>query len=53
VRSGDIDRVIVAKIESRLQAVSDWELIKLCEIVRIAPNEMLGWNPSPSPRGGA
>jgi transcriptional regulator with XRE-family HTH domain len=42
----DIDRVIVAKIESQLRAVSDWELIKLCEVVGITPNEMLGWRSS-------
>jgi ribosome-binding protein aMBF1 (putative translation factor) len=44
-RGWDIDRVIVAKIESRFRAVSDWELLKLCEIVGVAPNEMLGWKP--------
>lgn len=46
VRGWDIDRVIVAKIESQLRAVSDWELLKLCEIVGISPNEMLGWQQS-------
>lgn len=43
LRGWDIDRVIVAKIESQLRAVSDWELLKLCEITGIAPNELLGW----------
>lgn len=45
-RGWDIDRVIVAKIESQLRAVSDRELLKLCEIVGIAPNEMLDWKAS-------
>ena len=42
-RGWDIDRVIVAKIESQLRAVSDWELLKLCEIVEVTPNDLLGW----------
>ena len=42
-RGWDIDRVIIAKIESQLRAVSDWELLKLCEIVGVAPSEMLDW----------
>ena len=43
LRGWDIDRVIVAKIESQLRAVSDWELLKLCEIVEVTPNALLGW----------
>ena len=46
LREWDIDRVIVAKIESQLRAVSDWELLKLCEVVGIAPNEILNWTAS-------
>jgi transcriptional regulator with XRE-family HTH domain len=38
----DIDRVIIAKIESRLRAVTDWELIKLCEVVGVSSSEILG-----------
>ena len=38
----DIDRVIIAKIESRLRAVTDWELIKLCEVVGVSSAEILG-----------
>jgi transcriptional regulator with XRE-family HTH domain len=45
----NIDRVIVAKIESHLRAVSDWELLKLCEITGALPGEMLGVNPLPRP----
>ena len=41
-RSGwDIDRVIIAKIESRIRAVTDWELSKLCEVVGATSSEML------------
>ena len=47
LRGWDIDRVIVAKIESQLRAVSDLELLKLCEIAGIAPNELLGWKAMP------
>ena len=38
----DIDRVIIAKIESRIRAVTDWELKKLCDVVGASPNELLG-----------
>ena len=41
----DIDRVIIAKIESRLRAVTDWELIKLCEVVGVSSAEILGERP--------
>ncbi|MDR1789923.1 MAG: helix-turn-helix domain-containing protein [Opitutaceae bacterium] len=37
----DIDRVVVAKIEAGLRAVSDLELLKLGEIVAATPNELL------------
>ena len=37
----DIDRVIIAKIESRLRAVTDWELLKLSEIMNVGPTELL------------
>jgi transcriptional regulator with XRE-family HTH domain len=46
-RGWDIDRVIVAKIEAQIRAVSDWELAKLCEITGTTPNEILGWKASP------
>jgi transcriptional regulator with XRE-family HTH domain len=45
-RGWDIDRVIIAKIEAHLRAVSDWELMKLCEIVGTTPNEILSWRPT-------
>jgi len=38
----DIDRVIIAKIESRIRAVTDWELKKLSEVIGVSPNELLG-----------
>jgi hypothetical protein len=41
-RGRDIDRGIVAKLESHIRAVSDWELLKLCEVVGVSPNEFLG-----------
>ncbi len=38
----DIDRVIIAKIESGLRAVSDLELLKLAEVAGVKPDELLG-----------
>ena len=38
----DIDRVIIAKIESRIRAISDWELLKLSEITGVHPGVLLG-----------
>jgi len=38
----DIDRGIVAKLEVSIRAVSDWELLKLCQILSVTPDELLG-----------
>lgn len=43
LRNWDIDRVIVAKIESRIRAVSDWELGLLCRVLGVFPDELLGF----------
>jgi len=51
VQGWDVDRVIVAKIESRIRAVSDWELLKLCQIVSATPNELLGVEALPKDAG--
>jgi transcriptional regulator with XRE-family HTH domain len=44
----DVDRVIVAKIEARLRAVSDWEVLKLCAVAGLGPGELLGVEPLPA-----
>lgn len=47
IQGWDIDRVIIAKIESRIRAVSDWELLKLCQVLAVTPNELLNVEPLP------
>jgi hypothetical protein len=47
-RGWDVDRVPVAKIESRLRTVSDWEVLKWCEATGARPGELLGADPPPA-----
>jgi transcriptional regulator with XRE-family HTH domain len=47
----DVDRVIVAKLESGIRSVSDWELLKLCQILSVTPDELLGVSPLPKNAG--
>lgn len=47
-RGWDVDHLLIAKIETRVRAVSDWELKLLCEILGVLPDELLGFRPLPS-----
>jgi len=47
-RGWDVDHLLIAKIETRVRAVSDWELKLLSEILGVFPDELLGFRPLPS-----
>ncbi|RRJ97187.1 XRE family transcriptional regulator [Opitutaceae bacterium TAV4] len=52
LRYWDMDRVMLAKIETGLRAISDWELLLLCNVLGITPDEILGVRPLPLQRDG-
>lgn len=50
LRYWDMDRVMLAKIETGLRAVSDWELLLFCSVLGVTPDELLGVRPLPVQR---
>jgi len=47
-RGWDIDHLLIAKIETCVRAVSDFELKLLCEVLGVFPDEMLGFRALPA-----